>query len=237
MTWMGDSVPLQAALDRALAYVHTHPPQAWHVDVVPLLAFLERRYGLAAGVPYAYYYEQAGDYRPFLAFTAHAGWDTSGLGRLDALSQAYARLFLCKFGTEGKSDMWLVREWWAEKRGYGITHAYLLAWMAQRCGCNVRTPLWKEILDQAPEYFREILSYHPACEDLTIETLVFWAISGKNRAELYKALVEMVSHQLPDGGWAWSCGDVESNQHATLLAIWALYAYLQPDKNSVCFWD
>lgn len=219
---------LEAAQARAIAWLQAHR-HAW-VDTytVGLAVWLDRRYGWGLKLPWRRYVRAArGEVRFFVGYPitspprlAGPAWEA-----LQPPLQQYVRLlWASETGQLDTGDLALVRAWWADKKGYGITHAYLVAWRLLERG--LAHPLLEEVVRYAPLYFCRVRS-QDLCLDVTWEHLAMWAESQQYRDLLRERLLEGLHHQRPDGGFPGTCEEgAPSHLHTTLLAAWALSAYL-----------
>jgi len=220
----------RVAQGRAILWLRTHRLGWVDTYTVGLAVWLDRRYGWGLRLPWRRYVRHAkGEARFFVGYPIASpppfvgeAWEA-----LSPQAQQYVRLL---WASEGKgrfdtSDVALVRTWWADKKGYGITHAYLVAWRLVERG--ISHPLLEEVVRYAPLYFRQVRS-EDLCRDVAWEHLAFWAESRQYRDLLRARLQEGLRYQRPDGGFPYSCEEgAPSHLHTTLLAAWALSAYLE----------
>jgi hypothetical protein len=83
------------------------------------------------------------------------------------------------------------------------------------------------VVRYAPLYFQQV-EPEKLCLDVAWEHLAMWAESRQARALLRERLLQGVAYQNPEGGFRGLCTEkAPSNLHTTLLAAWALSAYLQ----------
>lgn len=217
---------LWIAQQRAVRWLQQHRT-CWHdTYTVGIATALDKRFGWNLRLPLRAYLRKAkGEVAFFAPFPIAAPPPPKYLSTLPLSSQLYARLLWApQWGWFPPAEN-LLREWWNDKVGYGITHAYLVAQHLFQKGFHY--PFLDTILRESPFYFRQVASRHPLCSDVAWEHLALWAESQAYTKELRHALQKAIQYQLPDGSFSGDCSK-EGSLHTTFLAAWALSAYLYP---------
>ncbi len=113
--------------------------------------------------------------------------------------------------------------------GYDLTHLpYSLMVMAEN-GCGLAERDNQALLNPAANAIAKLAANPKTIRDLRYEAVMMLMHMG--RRELVKPawLDQMLREQQADGGWKLSADESDSNDHATMLAVWALLEYTQPD--------
>lgn len=113
--------------------------------------------------------------------------------------------------------------------GYEMTHIVLALSFMKDNGCTIP--------DEAEEIEREViaamarLADDPATNaDLRYESIAFIMLAGSYDTVKGEWIEKVLSEQRPDGSWSFTLNDGRSNDHATTLALWAIFEYKNPNK-------
>jgi hypothetical protein len=114
-----------------------------------------------------------------------------------------------------------------ESGGYDLTHvAYSLERMKEN-GCAL--PAEQNIRSLVAKRIAALITDKQTSRDLRYESVAL--LMHMHRRDLVKPqwIDQIVTEQQPSGGWKVNLSDEGSNDHATVLALWALLEYMNPD--------
>lgn len=114
-----------------------------------------------------------------------------------------------------------------DKGEYELTHAALSMQFMEELGCTVENAdaLWT----QAINGMTKMVSDEKIQPDLRYECFAFLLYMGYQDSVKLEWINQIIPEQLLDGGWAIEHNDIKSNDHSTLLALWALLEYSRPN--------
>ncbi len=112
---------------------------------------------------------------------------------------------------------------------YELTHvAYSLERMAEN-GCPLPDEEDTQMRQQVAERMVSLATDQETIPDLRYESIAF--LMHMHRRDLVQPewIDQIVAQQQSDGGWKITTGAQASSDHATVLALWALLEYINPD--------
>lgn len=125
------------------------------------------------------------------------------------------------------ADYWTLMRSQYEQGGYYLTHVALAFRFMKDNNCDI--PDDAKVLESQVNRGMVAIAADPASlADLRYEAIALLLLSGSRSDVKQEWINQIASEQLPDGSWALQLGGT-SNDHTTLLAMWALLQYSRPD--------
>lgn len=112
---------------------------------------------------------------------------------------------------------------------YDMTHVAFSLERMKENNCAFPNALDRELRDDVARRMVDLAEDTTTKPDLRYEAIAF--LMHMDRRDLVKAewINQIVEQQQPDGGWKVNHEDSASNDHATVLALWALLEYSRPN--------
>lgn len=217
------------AQQRAVAWLRAQRLAWIDTYTVGLASALDKCYGWRLRLPLRRCLKQASPMvRVFAAWPEASPPRLSLLSHLPLDQRHYAQLLWAHKLPLDTTALSLLAKWWQWGKGYDLTHAYLVAYHLKK-HLPSHLPLVEQVIEQGPPRLVQTFPADQLCTDLAWEYMAMWALSHFERDKLGKYLREAVQYQRPDGGFPGTCEpEAPSALHTTLLAAWALSAYLYP---------
>lgn len=112
--------------------------------------------------------------------------------------------------------------------GYYLTHVALAFRFIKDNGCTI--PDDAKVLESQTNRGMVAIASNPDTEaDLRYEAIAFLLAAGERNEIKQEWIDKIASEQLSKGGWAVKKGNKIADDHATLLAMWALLQYSRQD--------
>lgn len=113
--------------------------------------------------------------------------------------------------------------------GYSLSHVgYILERMKEN-GCQLPADVDRQIREEAAKGTVVLIENMDTTPDLRYESIAFLMHMGRRDLIQQEWIDAVVSEQRRDGGWEERRGDNRSNDHATVMALWALLEYTYPN--------
>ena len=112
--------------------------------------------------------------------------------------------------------------------GYNTTHVALALMFIKDNGCDI-PPGEGDLIMRVAQNMVVIINDKSTMPDLRYESVAFLLMISRYDLIEPEWIDAIVSEQLPNGGWALE-KDQPANAHASLLALWSLLEYKNPDK-------
>lgn len=126
-------------------------------------------------------------------------------------------------------SFWPSMEAAVNKGGYELTHVLLALRLMKDNNCTLSASA--DILrDKAIQGSVVLAQQEDTIADLRYEAVAFLFMMERDDLVQPEWMSRMIREQRSDGGWAIKVTDNRSDPHATLLALWALLEYENPDK-------
>jgi hypothetical protein len=117
-----------------------------------------------------------------------------------------------------------------DEGGYALTHVVLAMRFMTENKCQLPSNS-EQLLSSAYEALIKNATDTSISYDLKYESIAFLLSSDRKNAVQKGWIEQVISEQNPDGGWPVDQQYKESDQHPTLLALWALLEYSQPNAS------
>lgn len=114
--------------------------------------------------------------------------------------------------------------------GYSLLHVVLSLEFMRENGCNL--PVNREFENQVIEEAVKLADNPQASADLHYEAIAMLYFSGHKDLVKSNWLAQIIQEQNPDGNWDEHVDDKQSSDHATVLALWSLLEYSQPNTTN-----
>lgn len=116
-----------------------------------------------------------------------------------------------------------------DKGGYFLTHVMFALKMMKDNSCSYYSEAdTTKISNQVAEKTTALITRADTIPDLRYEAIAFLLDSGRRDLVQEAWMGQIIAEQQPDGGWRLDKLQPNSD-HTTMLALWALLAYTQPD--------
>jgi hypothetical protein len=123
-----------------------------------------------------------------------------------------------------------------EEGRYALTHAFLaIQWLKEKKCIDIEKIKELELLAIEKIYFLAKQENYET--DLGIEAVALLLYSGNKKYVSKDIINKIISVQKADGGWAYNPDKEKSNDHTTILALWALIAYHRHESNPEIKWS
>jgi hypothetical protein len=116
---------------------------------------------------------------------------------------------------------------------YGLPHAYLSAKFALDNGYRDSVQLKRRFQVWLPNLV-SLIETENVATDVGIECIAMMFISGNRQYVKESWIAQILSVQMPDGGWRKIA--IEGNNskpHTTILALWVLLEYANPSAHNI----
>lgn len=125
-------------------------------------------------------------------------------------------------------NFWAAMDEQYKSGGYYLTHVALAFRFLKDNKCAISDDA-KVLESQVNKGMIAIVNDPETVADLRYEAIAFLLLGGQRSDVKQKWINQIANEQLPNGGWAVKNGNKVADDHATLLAIWALLQYSRPD--------
>ncbi len=117
--------------------------------------------------------------------------------------------------------------------GYNMTHvSYSLERMEEN-GCSLPIQQNKELRETVTARMVELIKRSDINAELRYEAVAFLINMGRRELVTTDVVDKIIAEQQADGGWKISSDKPSSSDHATVLAVWAILEYSQPEAPKV----
>lgn len=116
---------------------------------------------------------------------------------------------------------------------YNMTHVSYSLERMQENGCSLPKEQDSELRDTVSARMAELIKKTDAKAELRYEAVAFLINMGRPELITTDMVDKIVTEQQADGGWKISNDSPASSDHATVLALWALLEYSQPNAPKV----
>lgn len=117
-----------------------------------------------------------------------------------------------------------------DKGGYEASHVALGLRIMSNLGCQLPTNA-AAMEAQAIRSMKQNIQDPETLADLRYESLAFLSLLGRQNEIQQEWIDQLIAEQNNDGGWRRGLTDNLSDQHATMLALWAVLGYANPQAN------
>lgn len=112
---------------------------------------------------------------------------------------------------------------------YDLTHVELALKLLTENNCAYFTsPEIKDVRDRVAAGMAKLAANPETKADLRYESIALLLDMGRSDLVPHSWLLQIISEQLPTGGWSDSRGSNTPNDHTTLLAVWTLLQLSHP---------
>lgn len=126
-------------------------------------------------------------------------------------------------------NYWQIVQKNVSEGGYAMAHATIALAFMRDNGCSIPQEA-AEIRATARDGLVELAGDPATVSDLRYETVAFLQLDGRYDLVEPDWIDRIISEQNADGSWGLSLADKKPNDHATVLALWALLEYNYPNK-------
>ncbi len=125
-------------------------------------------------------------------------------------------------------NFWQIVEEEYQAGKYYLTHDALALFFMKDNGCAL--PTTADILSaQITTGMVNIVKDPTTIADLRYEAIAFLQLTGHRDLIKSEWIDQIIQEQMPDGSWSAVAGSKKSDDHSTLLALWALLQYSRPE--------
>lgn len=115
-----------------------------------------------------------------------------------------------------------------DKGGYDLTHAFLSLRLMKELDCQMSNR--DALLERSLAGLKTIAADEKTLLDLRFECIAFLMYAGRFDITEPDWIDNVYETQHQNGGWSLDTVDKNTNDHTTVLALWALLEYESPDR-------
>lgn len=116
-----------------------------------------------------------------------------------------------------------------ESGGYDLTHIGISLEFMKENGCTLPAEQDKQMREEVAVAMVNLVDDPGVSEDLKYEAIAFIIHLGRRDLVQARWFDSIVAAQNSDGGWSVLKQDSASNDHATVLALWSLLGFVNPE--------